>query len=366
MTHMLAVVWMMLIVDVLATPCGAQATQAPKGGPDNSSIPPDILSQFDPGLVSGKRPKISVLKREEIFGLREAPRREADFVTLQFPPAELSTAERNILDAWIRGGHNRVLLIGPDVATYAVILGVTSEGYEDASYAFGADYRKSYALTEHPVNTDCRDLLFGESPRAFANDSFRRKQAVLMGLESERAIILASHKSDANKVLAGSLRMGSGTVYFHNVVSGPDQRRWLLNFYQWALDLKVPGVADAGPSKQVPSTTNPSQDDIIVLKNQDKITGQVQNKSFTIKTSYATLTFDRDKIDHIVLEGDGKSVDEVVLKTGDKLRGRLLDANITMEISSGPTAELDKDKVKEVRILRPDVKAPGKGQGEVR
>src|SRR5205823_784758 len=105
---------------------------------------------------------------------------------------------------------------------------------------------------------------------------------------------------------------------------GPDQRRWNLNFYHWALDLRVPGAAETGATASSDGGASAGkQDDMIVLKNGDKITGEVLNKKFTIKTSYAELAFDREKVDQIILEGAGANIDEMVLKAGDKLSGVL-------------------------------------------
>ena len=64
------------------------------------------------------------------------------------------------------------------------------------------------------------------------------------------------------------------------------------------------------------------------------------------------MSFERDKIDTIVIEGAGFNIDEMILKAGDKLSGVLQDTVIKIDLSSGGQAEIQKDKIKEIRILK--------------
>ena len=343
-------------VSVLAAILLVCPSHAQNSSPDNSSIPPDILRQMDPDLVSGKRPRVVTIKQDDIFGLRDNPRRDADFVTFDLDIAKLSTAQRNILDAWLRAGHNKLLLVADQIPKYDSLFGV-SAGW--MAFVSGKPSYE-YALSEHPVSTDCGNLSFGEvrdmdnNRSSWAQDQrYVVYRGHLVGLDTEKSRILVTSKSDSNKAFAGAFSFGRSTVYFHGRVGGPDMRRWYLNFYHWALDLRVPGAAETGTTVGATGVPVPkTQDDVVVQKNGDKITGEVKNKSFTIKTSYATLTFDRNKVDFIVLEGAGFNTDEIVLKTGDKLSGVLQDPKIAITLSSGAETELDKDKVKEIRILK--------------
>ena len=345
-----------------STACSAQSDGKP---PDNSTIPPDILRQMDPGLVSGQRPKIASVKQEDIFGLRDKPRLDADLVCFNFDPKALSTAQRNILDAWIRGGHNKIYLLDRDIVTYAGVFGLSAD--EEFAYARWSEIcpvLRDFTLADHSVSTDCGHLLWGYCATYAVRDEtadgkFSVHRDYLKDLDTQTARVLVFAKSDPSKALCGAFPFGRNTVYFHNQLGGSDSRRWYLNFMHFALDLRVPGAAETGASTSgEQGDASRQQDDVIVLKNGDKITGEVLNKTFTMKTSYATLTFDREKVDLIVLEGAGFNIDEMVLKAGDKLSGVLQDSKISMKLSSGAEAELDRDKIKEIRILKMPAATP--------
>ena len=47
-------------------------------------VPPEVLRELDPDILSGKRPTIKSIGQAEIFALREAPKFDEDFVTLSF------------------------------------------------------------------------------------------------------------------------------------------------------------------------------------------------------------------------------------------------------------------------------------------
>ena len=46
------------------------------------SIPPEIVKQYDPDILSGKRPSFETLRNGDIFSLRDKPKLDADFVRL--------------------------------------------------------------------------------------------------------------------------------------------------------------------------------------------------------------------------------------------------------------------------------------------
>lgn len=99
---------------------------------------------------------------------------------------------------------------------------------------------------------------------------------------------------------------------------------------------------DIEPSEPIP--------DLILLKNGDNASGVVLNKSFTIKTSYATLAFEPSKIERITIEGGGANVDVLKLKNGDTFSGVLQDEKVTLQLESGSQTEISKDKLKEIEF----------------
>ena len=99
-----------------------------------------------------------------------------------------------------------------------------------------------------------------------------------------------------------------------------------------------------------------AQYDAITLKNGDTITGTIKNEQFTIKTSYAELTFRRDKIDKINFEGAGANTDSLTLRVGDKMSGTLLSETITITLYGGQDSKIAKDKIKTIRMRKATVK----------
>lgn len=95
---------------------------------------------------------------------------------------------------------------------------------------------------------------------------------------------------------------------------------------------------------------NASKHDRITLKNGDTVTGDIRNEEFSIQTSYGLLKFSRSEIDRITLEGAGANVDALRLRNGDKLSGVIQERSLKVALAAGEEAELDKDKVKEIRF----------------
>ncbi len=108
---------------------------------------------------------------------------------------------------------------------------------------------------------------------------------------------------------------------------------------QWALGDELP---EEYPAKN-----------IISMENGDRLTGEVLNNSFEIRTSYADFTFDREKIDMLIFEGAGHNIDQMKLKTGDNLTGIIQDKKITIKLSSGGETELNTHNIREIRRKKP-------------
>ncbi len=92
---------------------------------------------------------------------------------------------------------------------------------------------------------------------------------------------------------------------------------------------------------------------IIILKDGESLTGEIMNKSFVIRTSYAELNFTIDKIANIHFKNPPQYLnDEMVLITVDKLKGDIITdpVNIILE-ASGESIKIEKDKIHTIIFL---------------
>jgi hypothetical protein len=211
---------------------------------DADLIPPEVLKQMDPDIRSGKRPIFATINQGDIFGLRENPRFEADFVKFSFAVDKLSTVQQRIVENWIRAGHNTVYLSDSDVNKHAALLGPVRFTWQSLSKEriISQDWMNC-TLLHHPVNTDCEKVRFRCHLPVWggAYSSTSRVTCCLMDLPEEGAVIAESGGGNA---VCGSFPFGEGRIVFQSSVSGTDSRRWQLNYWHWAMGLGVPGAAN--------------------------------------------------------------------------------------------------------------------------
>ena len=315
---------------------------------DEDLIPPEVLKQMDAVIRSGKRPTFATVRQGEIFGLRSQPELDADFVRLSFDPSKLSTVQRRIIEEWIRSGVNRIYLLDNDLILYGSLfspaVGSRTSVTGDKSRTIPAN------LLRHKVNTDCVQVRFSAK---IARDNDNRGPWVapcLKNLPVDSAVIV---EAKGGEVLCGSFKLDAADVVFKLSTTGNDSRRWELNFWHWALGLPVPGVAETGITGATTLTlAQAAKYDTVVLRNGDTVTGEVQNDTFAIKTSYASLEFHRDKLAKVDMEGAGANLDIVTLRVGDKISGVLETSVIRLKLVAGQETELDKDKIKTIRFRR--------------
>jgi len=318
---------------------------------DEDVIPPEILKVMNPDILSGKRPIIAFIRQNDIFGLRDNPILNADFVRFDFDPERLSSPQKKILRAWVESGVNRILLLQDDILKYTSIISSASankkfsSGYTDNVKAANARTAK---LLRHPVNTDCSDLGFW-----YGDTHGHGTGAGVVGiieLPQGSSVIV---ESNANVPLCGVFPIGKGKVYFYSPPVGSDGRRWQLNFWHWAIGLPVPGSADASTTGISTLTLDEAvKYDKVMLKNGDNISGTILNQQFTILTSYAELKFECAKIEKIVLEGDGTNRDTLFLRVGDKMSGVVKEQTVQIKLLSGQTAQIHKDKIKSIQMRK--------------
>lgn len=325
------------------------------GASDAEIIPPEVLKQMDPDIRSGKRPKIHWLKQTEIFGLRDKPTFDADFVSFSFDPDALSSVQKDIMAKWITSGANKILLRGEGVYKYRRFLsGVSVALRMDGQSSSRSRLRgvtASCSPLRHPVNTDVRNIRIATF--IWQNEGYNPQAGhfEVKNLPPESTVIL----DVSNAAAAGAFFIGEGMVYFRPTVLGTDARRWYLNWWHWALGLGVPGAADTGilgGGSSGQTLKESVKYDAMILKNADTITGTIENETFRMKTSYGDMTFKSNEIAKVVFEGAGSNVDVVRLKVGDKFSGVVQDKKIKIKLVSGTSVEIDKDKVKEIQIRK--------------
>jgi len=318
---------------------------------DADLIPPEVLKQMDPDIRSGKRPIFTTINQGDIFGLRENPKFEADFVKFNFAVSNLSTVQQRIIGNWIRAGHNAVYLADTDIYKYASLLSpVTFTGQNAGDRANWVNR----TLLHHPVNTDCEKVLFQCHPPVWlgAYSTSSRATCCLTKMTEEGVVIVEAGGGNA---VCGSFPLGEGRIIFQSSVSGADSRRWQLNYWHWVMGLGVPGAANTeilGRGSSGLTLKEAVEYDAMTLRNGDVVTGTIENEKFTVKASYGDIVFETNTMAKIVFEGEGNNTDVVRLRVGDKVSGVVQDAKIKIKLVSGEAVEIDKDRVKEVQIRK--------------
>ncbi len=306
-----------------------------------ATIPPEILNRYDPGVVEGSRPKFVTITQPMIWGLRNNPNQGGEIYRLDLDAAKLSTVQKEILQDWVKGGQ-KILIWGRDeLFRYSDLFSGLGSAFDDFNQV------PNVQLSNHPVNTDVRDIDFsdGDSGKNIDYAVFRKYP-----VNSE---IIVSVKEG---LIAGVAPFGRGSIYFASPWNGwkrgADRDRWTLNFYQSMLGLRVPGSAGTrvGAGSSNLKAVKKEVYDRVLLKNGDTVSGKLVTDKFSVKTSYALLSFELKQIESVVLEGSGQNIEMIVLRNGDKLSGIVGPDAITIKLVSGQQTEIEKDKIKEISV----------------
>ena len=115
------------------------------------------------------------------------------------------------------------------------------------------------------------------------------------------------------------------------------------------------GKADLIPLLHVSPESTPrlvtsGQVDQVLLRNGDIMTGSVLTPSFTVRTSYATLTVSAAELRSVSFEGGALNIAVLTLRNGDRLSGILAPESVTIRLTAGQDAEVTKEKIKEIRM----------------
>ncbi|MCX7007092.1 MAG: hypothetical protein NTY53_07555, partial [Kiritimatiellaeota bacterium] len=107
-----------------------------------------------------------------------------------------------------------------------------------------------------------------------------------------------------------------------------DERDFALIVLEQLADKIASGTGEAA----IPSA------DVVTLRNGDVISGRVGNEVFSIRTSYASLSFKVTEIARIQFQTAATKADDMELRVGDRLAGALVDTEIKVTLKAGGAA----------------------------
>jgi hypothetical protein len=229
------------------------------------TIPPEILEQYEPGIVSGERPELAMVTNEDIWDLREHPDRRGDLVLLQLNVHKLSSPQIETIRNWVREGA-RVYLNNRDLV-YSLIKPVFGMNYKGLGYVRRTQsvYSRPYLNQAHPVSTDVESGILSRSTCLGIID-LPRESSVILSADASHTIIMI-----------GAFEYGKGHVYFNTLTKpyGRDLERFQLNLNQWLIGKEVPGSAVTeifGYSSPEVSREQVKRYDLLILRNGDNLT----------------------------------------------------------------------------------------------
>jgi hypothetical protein len=90
--------------------------------------------------------------------------------------------------------------------------------------------------------------------------------------------------------------------------------------------------------------------DRVTMGNGDRVSGEILNDDLTIKTPYASLTFESGEVARIVFDPPGTNKVRLYIRSGDVLMGTLQDAKIRIKPDYSREVEIDMSKVREIQM----------------
>jgi len=92
----------------------------------------------------------------------------------------------------------------------------------------------------------------------------------------------------------------------------------------------------------------PSNTDILLLRNGDKLTGTVLNDKFSIRTSYAKIELNNRIIAGIDLEGGANNIEKIITVNNNRFSGFIDDPVFVFKLQSDAKIEVRREKVLKV------------------
>ena len=103
--------------------------------------------------------------------------------------------------------------------------------------------------------------------------------------------------------------------------------------------------------------------DVVILKNDDVISGKITNKEFVIKAFFGELTLPAEKVIGLVAAAGDESSVHAVLAGGQVVTGKLKDAVIRLDLPTGGNLEIPLTRIKQcsyrISKEKPDESASG-------
>ena len=111
-----------------------------------------------------------------------------------------------------------------------------------------------------------------------------------------------------------------------------------------------PPARPASPQTQPDAT--PATADRVVLRNGDRLSGQVQTKVFPLRTTYGTFPLDAAQIASIEFDATRPPLATVLLRNGDRLSGAVEVEALRFTLPSGESASFDGKTVQTITFKR--------------
>lgn len=114
------------------------------------------------------------------------------------------------------------------------------------------------------------------------------------------------------------------------------------------------GTSEAAVINKTLSKNRPGDADILILRGGEKLFGSIQNDSFSIRTAYATLKFDRRHLAGIELENGPQRLASIVTFNHNRFSGFLDSPAFVFKLESGPQLEVRREKVLKAIFQAPE------------
>lgn len=112
-------------------------------------------------------------------------------------------------------------------------------------------------------------------------------------------------------------------------------------------------MPDTQSARQQPQpNTASATSDRVVLHNGDSLSGQIQTKTFPLRTAYGTFQLEAPKIASIEFDATRPGMAVVLLKNGDRLSGTVEAESVRLTTTSGEAAGFDGKTIKRIDFKR--------------
>jgi len=140
-------------------------------------------------------------------------------------------------------------------------------------------------------------------------------------------------------------------------IRGHEMKRIMILLWAFLMTLVMTGavaseslevVADESAGENldvVLDLERPDDDDVLVLRNGDRLTGTILNESFSLKTPYGALTFNNQIVAGIDLEGGSNHIESIVTVNNNRFSGFIEEPVFDFKLHEGPQVGIRREKV---------------------